>query len=75
MNQPNEPILSLQDVNDAYSRGDLTYKQACDLIENLNLRPELKLTFFGKLRVYVRKLVNGREKLNVVYLKDYKRKI
>lgn len=75
MNQPKPPILSLQDVNDAYSRGDITYKYACDLIEELGLRPELKLTFFGKLRVYVRKLVNGKETMNVVYLKDYKRKI
>lgn len=74
MNQP-KPILSLQDVNDAYSRGDITYKYACELIEELGLRPELKLTFFGKLRVYVRKLVNGKETMNVVYLKDYKRKI
>lgn len=75
MNQPKPPILSLQDVNDAYSRGDITYKYACELIEELGLRPELKLTFFGKLRVYVRKLVNGKETMNVVYLKDYKRKI
>jgi hypothetical protein len=75
MKKNNPSLLTLQEVNDAYSRGDITYKYACDLIQELGLRPELKLTFFGKLKVYVRKILNGKEKLNVIYLKDYKRKV